>query len=92
MYNYLSEDPGSWPNFVLRSDNVGLQLNEVKQKFIKEQVEYENMMAFQNDAGTGGGIPANPVLTVAFDAAPISVVSVFGHDRLGRSIDKGGIA
>ena len=80
MYNYLSEDPGSWPNFVLRSDNVGLQLNEVKQKFIKEQVEYENMMAFQNDAGPGGGIPANPVLSVAFDAAAISVVSGFTSD------------
>ena len=80
MYNYLSEDPGSWPNFVLRSDNVGLQLNEVKQKFIKEQVEYENMMAFQNDAGTGGGIPANPVLSVVFNGAVMSTVSGFTED------------
>jgi hypothetical protein len=57
-------DPGSWPLFVKRRDNVGRPIMEVKQKYL---IEYHNhqselfhvlsAIASPGQAGSGGGPP-----------------------------------
>lgn len=38
---FINKSPGPWKWFVLRKDNVGLPLMEVKQKYLKEQSLFE---------------------------------------------------
>jgi len=38
---FILSNPGPWQRFVKRSDNVGLPLMEVKQKYLKEQALFE---------------------------------------------------
>ena len=38
---FILSNPGPWQSFVKRSDNVGLPLMEVKQKYLKEQALFE---------------------------------------------------
>ena len=38
---FILSNPGPWQSFVRRSDNVGLPLMEVKQKYLKEQALFE---------------------------------------------------
>ena len=63
----IGNHPGPWHLFLKRPDNQGLHILEVKQKYLKEQVNYENqlsqylyMMSFQ-PKGPGGGIIDNTV-------------------------------
>lgn len=43
MYR-IQLDPGTWQQFVKRSDNVGLPLNEVTKKYMMETTEYSNQL------------------------------------------------
>lgn len=38
---FIVNDPGPWQYFINRSDNVGKPLMEVKQKYLKEQMLFE---------------------------------------------------
>jgi hypothetical protein len=43
---YLSNPPGSWQHFVKRQDNVGLPLMEVRAKYLREQLMYEDFISY----------------------------------------------
>ena len=62
---FFISNPGPWQSFVKRSDNVGLPLMEVKQKYLKEQALFEAdqrrqyneylKMIHDSQGGPGGG-------------------------------------
>ena len=59
---FLTNHPGPWQAYLNRSDNKGLPLMEVKNKYMQEQLLYENYMSFQmqqqlmmSNASAGGG-------------------------------------
>lgn len=39
-------DPGPWQSFIHREDNKNLTINELKVKFMQEQLLYENYISF----------------------------------------------
>jgi hypothetical protein len=41
---YASNPPGSWQDFSKRLDNIGLPLMEVRSKYLKEQLLYEEFI------------------------------------------------
>ena len=65
---FLVNHPGPWQYYVNRSDNKGLPITEVKNKYMQEQLLYENYMSFQmqqqllmSNASAGGGpLPSSP--------------------------------
>lgn len=44
---FLVNDPGPWQNFVLRRDNIGRPITEVTQKYLYEQLQFENFISMQ---------------------------------------------
>jgi len=59
---FLTNHPGPWQDYLNRPDNKGLPLMEIKNKYMKEQLLYENYMSFQmqqqlmmSNASAGGG-------------------------------------
>lgn len=60
--------PGPWQYYLNRPDNVGKPLMEVRDKYLQEQLLYENYMSFQmqqqlimSNASAGGGKPLSTV-------------------------------
>lgn len=56
------EPPSDWKSFLKRKDNIGLPIMEVKQKYLKEQLLYENYIQQLNtvnvlSSGAAGGPP-----------------------------------
>ena len=62
--NYVNH-PGPWQSYLLRGDNVGLSLMEVRDKYLQEQLLFENYMSFVQQQQllmsntSGGGGPDN---------------------------------
>ena len=63
---FISNDPGPWQYYVNRQDNVGLPIMEVKDKYMREQLLFEQQMNFiyqqqliMSNASAGGGPPQN---------------------------------
>jgi hypothetical protein len=64
---FLSNDPGPWQYYVNRQDNVGLSIMEVKDKYMREQLLFEQQMNFiyqqqmiMSQVSSGGGpLPLN---------------------------------
>ena len=56
--------PDSWPVFLKREDNIGLPLMEVRQKYLKEQLEFDNFISQQNSILRGR---ANKTELVSYD-------------------------
>jgi hypothetical protein len=56
-------DPGPWQYYVNQPDNVGLSLMDIKDKYMREQLlfeqyQYNQYINYQNWLSTqGGGIP-----------------------------------
>lgn len=46
---FFVNDPGPWQSFVLRGDNVGRPINEVTQKYLSEQIQYEDFISMQQE-------------------------------------------
>ena len=44
---FLINPPGPWQYYVNRADNKGLSLMEIKNKYMKEQLLFEQHMSFQ---------------------------------------------
>ena len=58
-----SDHPGPWQHYLNRRDNVGLPIMEVKSKYIKEQLLFEQQMNFMHhqqmlmsQQSSGGGV------------------------------------
>ena len=62
---FVVNDPGPWQYFTNRRDNVGLSLMEVRNKYLHEQLLFENYISFiqhqqalmAQSAGGGGPLP-----------------------------------
>ena len=46
------EGPGTWQSFLKRKDNIGLSIMEAKQKYLKEQLLFENYVSTLNTVNT----------------------------------------
>ena len=65
---FIVNDPGPWQSYVRRSDNVGLPLMEVKQKYLQEQSlfeaeqrrQYNQYMRMIHDSRGGPGGTSGP--------------------------------
>ena len=76
---YGAQDPGNWQSFLKRQDNTGLPIMEAKSKYLMEQMNFDNMMNFQSQNHVAG-IPANPIVSVAFSGATLATVTGFTSD------------
>jgi hypothetical protein len=38
------DHPGPWQSYILRQDNIGLPLMEVRSKYLQEQLNYDNQV------------------------------------------------
>ena len=59
---FISNNPGPWQYYVNRQDNVGLSIMEVKDKYMREQLLFEQQMNFihqqqmiMSQQSSGGG-------------------------------------
>ena len=76
---YTAEDPGNWSQWKQKPENKSLPLNEAKQKYLKEQLLFEDQytnfvatqQAIQQQKAQTGGTSLNGVTEVAFDASPV---------------------
>ena len=63
---FFINDPGPWQSFILRGDNVGRPINEVTQKYLHEQLQYDNFLSMQQQLqiqqyqNKGANIGSNP--------------------------------
>ena len=44
---FIVNNPGPWQYYVNRSDNKGLPIMEIKDKYMREQLLFEQYMSFQ---------------------------------------------
>jgi hypothetical protein len=59
---FIVDNPGLWQDFTRRRDNVGLPIMEVRTKYLREQLAYDNFVSFVvsqqriiNQTSQGGG-------------------------------------
>jgi len=76
---YGAQDPGNWMSFQKRQDNIGLPIMEAKSKYLMEQMNFDNMMNFQSQNHVAG-IPANPIVSIAFSDVALGTVTGFTSD------------
>jgi hypothetical protein len=41
----LGNHPGPWQSYVKRTDNIGLHILEVRNKYLQEQLQYDNQLS-----------------------------------------------
>jgi hypothetical protein len=66
---FIPNDPGPWQYYVNRQDNVGLPIMEIKNKYMQEQLLFEQQMNFMyqqqmlmsQQASGGGGPLSSPI-------------------------------
>jgi hypothetical protein len=76
---YTTPDPGNWSQWKQKPENKSLPLNEAKQKYLKEQLLFEDQytnfvatqQAIQQQKAQTGGTSLNGVTEVVFDALPV---------------------
>jgi len=74
---YGAQDPGNWQSFTNRADVKGLPLNEQKDQFLKEQINFQNMMEAIRAQAHVGGIRNNPIVNVFFrDLYPVAMTAL----------------
>ena len=74
---YGAQDPGNWQSYKNREDNKTLSLTEQKDKFLREQINYTNMMEAVRAQSHVGGIRNNPIVNVAFNGTDLDIISGF---------------
>jgi hypothetical protein len=87
---FLVNHPGPWQSFLNRPDNKGLSLMEVKNKYMQEQLLFENYMSFQHqqqlmmsNISTGGG--PLPTTTTTPEPLPSSCIQFVNNTSLGTN-------
>ena len=60
---FITNDPGPWQYYVNRQDNIGLPIMEIKNKYMQEQLLFEQQMNFMyqqqmlmSQQASGGGL------------------------------------
>jgi len=66
---FIVNNPGNWQDFTKRKDNVGVPIMEVRNRYLKEQLAYDNFVSFVvsqqriiNQSSQGGG-PSQEVVS-----------------------------
>jgi hypothetical protein len=95
---FFVNDPGPWQSFVLRGDNVGRPINEITQKYINEQLQFENFISmeqqiqlqqYQNKGPLIESTPEinNTVLSVAFGGDNLETISGFNNAEVNVTFE-----
>ncbi len=59
---FIVNHPGSWQHYVNRPDNKGLNIMEIKSKYLQEQLLFEQYMSFQMQQQMANMLPPAPVM------------------------------
>jgi hypothetical protein len=94
---FLTNPPGPWQSYLNRPDNKGLSLMEVKNKYMQEQLLFENYMSFQmqqqmlmsQQSSGGGPSPStiSPVIIVDADAQAFITAAAITDSTQQAAID-----
>lgn len=95
---FFVNDPGPWQSFILRGDNVGRPINEVTQKYLNEQLQFDNFISmqqqlqaqqFQNKGPLIESTPEinNTVLSVAFGGDDLETISGFTNAEVNVTFE-----
>jgi hypothetical protein len=87
---FFVNDPGPWQSFVLRGDNVGRPINEVTQKYLSEQIQYEDFISMQQELqiqqyqNKGPLLPSsdNYITSVNFGGDELTTISGFNDAQI----------
>jgi hypothetical protein len=87
---FLINDPGPWQNFVLRGDNIGRPINEVTQKYLHEQLQFENFISMQQqlqlqqfqNKGIDTTEISNYITSVNFGGDELTTISGFNNAQI----------
>jgi hypothetical protein len=81
---FLVNHPGPWQSYLNRPDNKELSLMEVRDKYMQEQLLFENYMSFQHqqqmmmaNASAGGGPLPTPEPTPNPSSQGIALTSIY---------------
>jgi len=87
---FLVNDPGPWQNFVLRGDNIGRPITEVTQKYLHEQLQFENFISMQQqlhlqqfqNKGIDTTEISNYITNIAFGGDDLETISGFNNAQV----------
>jgi hypothetical protein len=93
---FLINDPGPWQSFILRGDNVGRPINEVTQKYLHEQLQYDNFLSMQQQLQiqqyqNKGALPSevnNYITSVNFGGDELETISGFNDAQIIVTFDR----
>jgi hypothetical protein len=93
---FFVNDPGPWQSFILRGDNVGRPINEVTQKYLNEQLQFENFISMEQQLQLqqyqNKGILAseinNYVTSVNFGGDELETISGFSDAQIIVTFDR----
>ena len=82
------QPPGPWQYYVTRKDNQGLPINEVRRKYLAEQLQFDNFVASQQAAlqGMANGGAAVASVTSYISDFSAGVDSFIAHPTLGGNV------
>lgn len=96
---FLVNDPGPWQNFVLRGDNIGRPITEVTQKYLHEQLQFENFISmqqqlqlqqFQNKGIPNETVPPS-IYTITIDVSIVEPGDIYRF-TVGTNIGDSGVS
>ena len=83
------QPPGPWQYYVTRKDNQGLPINEVRRKYLAEQLQFDNFVASQQATlqgmANGGGAAVVSVASYISDFSA-GVDGFIAHPTLGGNV------
>jgi hypothetical protein len=88
---FFAHDPGPWQTFILRGDNVGRPINELTQKYLHEQLQFDNFISmqqqlqiqqFQNKGPLVESLINNYVTSVNFGGDELTTISGFNDAQV----------
>jgi hypothetical protein len=93
---FFVNDPGPWQSFVLRGDNIGRSINEVTQKYLNEQLQFENFISMEQQLQLqqyqNKGILAsevnNYITSVNFGGDELETISGFNDAQIIVTFDR----
>jgi hypothetical protein len=93
---FFVNDPGPWQSFILRGDNVGKPINEVTQKYLNEQLQFENFISMEQQLQLqqyqNKGILAseinNYITSVNFGGDELETISGFNDAQIIVTFDR----
>jgi hypothetical protein len=85
---FIVDNPGLWQDFTRRRDNIGVPIMEVRNKYLREQLAYDNFVSFVvsqqrivNQTSQGGG----PSPEVAIPSLPSGCIEFVNNTTDGTS-------